>query len=376
MKKLLALLLVLALLLPLQAFAVGPDTNAKAVFLIEKDSGIILHEENAHERLEPASVTKIMTLLLIMEALDEGRLKKEDMVTVSATAAGMGGSQVFLKEGEQMSVHDMLKAIAIASGNDASVAMAEHIAGSETAFVERMNQRARELGMMDTNFANCTGLPADGHVTSAHDIGIMSRELLLYHPDIKTYTTIWMDTLRNGAFQLANTNKLIYYYSGATGLKTGSTDKALYCLSASALRDDMELIAVVLGSPTSADRFETAKALLNYGFANYTMMDVQPSEAVPPVLVKLGTVSSVQPAPAKSSRILLQKTDLSKVTTELHLSEAVEAPVEKNQILGEMIVYVDGTVYDTIPLVAPDAIPRLKVTQIFRQLVNSLFMGS
>ena len=375
MKKLLTLLLVLGLILPFPAFAAGPDTKAKAVFLMEKDSGIILHEENAHERLEPASVTKIMTLLLIMEALDEGRLKTEDMVTVSATAAGMGGSQVFLKEGEQMSVHDMLKAIAIASGNDASVAMAEHIAGSETAFVERMNQRARELGMMDTNFANCTGLPADGHVTSAHDIGIMSRELLLYHPDVKAYTTIWMDTLRNGEFQLANTNKLIYYYSGATGLKTGSTDKALYCLSASALRDDMELIAVVLGSPTSADRFETAKALLNYGFANYTMMDVQPAEAIPPVLVKLGAVSSVQPVPAKSSRILLQKTDLSKVTTELNISETVEAPVEKNQILGEMVVYVDGTVYDTIPLVAPDVIPRLKVTQIFKQLITSLFMG-
>ncbi len=376
MKKLLALLLILALILPFQTFAVGPDTKAKAVFLMEKDSGIILHEENAHECLEPASVTKIMTLLLIMEALDEGRLKKEDMVTVSATAAGMGGSQVFLKEGEQMSVHDMLKAICIASGNDASVAMAEHIAGSETAFVDRMNQRARELGMMDTTFVNCTGLPADGHVTSAHDIGIMSRELLLNHPDIKTYTTIWMDTLRNGEFQLANTNKLIYYYSGATGLKTGSTDKALYCLSASALRDDMELIAVVLGSPTSADRFESAKALLNYGFANYTMIDVQPNEAVPPVLVQLGTVSSVQPVPAKSSRILLQKTDLSKVTTELNMADAVEAPVEKNQVLGEMTVFVDGKVYDTIPLVAPDAIPRLKVGQIFQQLFSSLFLGS
>ena len=375
MKKLLTLLLVLSLILPVQILAVGPETNAKAVFLMEKESGNILLEENSHERLEPASVTKIMTLLLIMEALDDGRLKKEDMVTVSANAAGMGGSQVFLKEGEQMSVHDMLKAIAVASGNDASVAMAEHIAGSEGAFVERMNQRAKELGMMDTNFVNCTGLPADGHVTSAHDIGIMSRELLLYHPDVKTYTTIWMDTLRNGEFQLANTNKLIYYYSGATGLKTGSTDKALYCLSASALRDDMELIAVVLGSPTSADRFETAKALLNYGFANYTMLDVKPAEAIPPVLIKLGTVSSAQPIPAKSSRILLQKTDLPKVTTELNISESVEAPVEKNQILGEMTVYVDGEVYDTIPLIAPEAIPRLGVTQIFRQLVSSLLFG-
>ncbi len=376
MKKLLALLLILAVILPFQTLGVGPDTKAKAVFLMEKDSGIILHEENAHERLEPASVTKIMTLLLIMEALDDGRLKKEDMVTVSATAASMGGSQVFLKEGEQMSAHDMLKAICIASGNDASVAMAEHIAGSETAFVERMNQRALELGMMDTNFVNCTGLPADGHVTSAHDIGIMSRELLLNHPDVKTYTTIWMDTLRNGEFQLANTNKLIYYYSGATGLKTGSTDKALYCLSASAMRDDMELIAVVLGSPTSADRFESAKALLNYGFANYTMMDVKPAEAIPPVLVNLGTVCSVQPVPAKSSRILLQKTDLSKITTEINMSESVEAPVDKNQVLGEMTVFVDGKVYDTIPLVAPDGVPRLKVTQIFQQLLSSLFLGS
>jgi D-alanyl-D-alanine carboxypeptidase (penicillin-binding protein 5/6) len=341
---------------------------------MEKETGTILFEENSHQKLEPASVTKVMTMLLIMEALDEGRIKKEDMVTTSTTAAGMGGSQVFLKEGEQMSVHDMLKAIAVASGNDASVAMAEHLAGSESGFVDLMNSKAAQLGMADTHFVNCTGLPAEGHVTSAHDIALMSRELILKHPGIQEYTTIWMDTLRNGQFQLANTNKLIYYYNGATGLKTGSTDTALYCLSACAQRDGMELIAVILGSPTSADRFETAKALLNYGFATYTLLDVKPSEAVPPVLVNLGEVSSVLPVPAKSSRILLEKTKANKVTTSISVTDSVNAPVEKGQKLGEMVVYVDDQPYETIPLIAEEAIPHLTFFQIFKDFMSILFL--
>lgn len=223
-----------------------------------------------------------MTMLLIMEALEEGTITKETMVPVSATAAGMGGSQVYMKEGESFSVHDMLKAIAVASGNDACVAMAEYLAGSESTFVEKMNARAAELGMENTVFVNCTGLPAEGHHSSAYDIALMSRALIQNHPDIRTYTTIWMDTLRDGTFQLANTNKLIRFYEGATGLKTGSTDAALYCVSATAEKDGMELIAVVLGSPTSADRFETAKALLNYGFAGYSLVTVAPSEPSPP----------------------------------------------------------------------------------------------
>lgn len=377
MKKFLSFLLIMTVLfIPITGNAAGVETKAAAVILMEKETGTILYEENSHAKLEPASVTKVMTMLLIMEALDEGRISKQDMVTTSTTAAGMGGSQVFLKEGEQMSVHDMLKAIAVASGNDASVAMAEHLAGSEGAFVEKMNARAAELGMNDTTFKNCTGLPCEGHVTSAHDIALMSRELILHHPGIQEYTTIWMDTLRNGEFQLANTNKLIYYYKGATGLKTGSTDSALYCLSACAKRDDMELIAVVLGSPTSAERFETAKALLNYGFGAYTLLDIKPSEAVPPVLVNLGTNSSVQPVPAKNSRILMEKTNISKVRTSISVVENVNAPVEKGQKLGEMVVYVDDKPYETIPLVAPDAIHHLTIFQIFKNLASILFLNT
>lgn len=376
MKKILSCLLILpVLLIPITAKAATVETNAAAVILMEKETGTVLYEENSHAKREPASVTKVMTMLLIMEALDEGRISKDDMVTTSATAAGMGGSQVFLKEGEQMSVHDMLKAIAVASGNDASVAMAEHLAGSEAAFVESMNARAAQLGMADTTFVNCTGLPAEGHQTSAHDIALMSRELILHHPSIQEYTTIWMDTLRNGEFQLANTNKLIYYYKGATGLKTGSTDAALYCLSACAKRDGMELIAVVLGSPTSPARFESAKALLNYGFATYTLLDVQPSEAIPPVLVNLGTVSSLQPVPAKNSRILMEKSNTNKVSTSISVGESVNAPVEQGQKLGEMVVYVDDKPYETIPLIAPEAVPHLTLLQIFQDFMSILFLN-
>ena len=275
-----ALVAAVLLILPAAAVSGGPAVEAGSAILMEKETGTVLYEANAHDKLEPASVTKVMTLLLVMEAIDDGRLKMEDMVTVSAQAASMGGSQVYLKEGEQMTVHDMLKAVAVVSGNDAAVALAEHIAGSEEGFVERMNRRAAELGMADTTFINCTGLPAAGHLTSAYDIAVMSRALLA-HPGIREFTTIWMDSVRDGQFQLANTNKLIRFYEGATGLKTGFTDSALYCLSATAERDGMELIAVVMKCPTSEKRFEGAKALLNFGFANYTLLDVHPDPARP-----------------------------------------------------------------------------------------------
>ncbi|MCD7946612.1 MAG: D-alanyl-D-alanine carboxypeptidase [Clostridiales bacterium] len=266
--------------------------SAKAGVLMERETGTVLYEENAHEALEPASVTKVMTMLLVAEAIDSGSISLEDTVTASAYAASMGGSQVYLEEGEQMTVSEMLKAVAVASGNDAAVALAEHLRGSEEAFVAAMNQRAAELGMEDTHFCNCTGLPAEGHVTSAYDIAVMSRELLS-HEVIRDYTGIWMDTLRNGTFQLANTNKLIYYYDGATGLKTGFTQGAGFCISASAERDGMELIAVVLGSETSSDRFESAKTLLNYGFGGWTVTDVTGGVALPPVSVTLGEAESV-----------------------------------------------------------------------------------
>ena len=329
MKKLCATLLCLALcmgVLPVRA--AGPEVNARAALLMEKSTGQVLYEANAHAPLELASVTKVMTLLLIMEALDAGTITKETMVPVSATAAGMGGSQVYMEEGEEFSVHDMLKAIAVASGNDACVAMAEYLAGSESAFVEKMNARAAELGMEDTVFCNCPGLPAEGHHSSAYDIALMSRELILHHPDIRTYTTIWMDTLRDGDFQLANTNKLVRYYEGATGLKTGSTDAALYCLSATAEKEGMELIAVILGAPTSSDRFEGAKALLNYGFAAYALVPVAPSEPLTPVPVTLGTAASVQPGLAQERQLLLPKGEAGKVTTTVDLPDTLDAPVE------------------------------------------------
>ena len=358
MKKLAAALLAAALLvLPAQAVSGAPTVDAAAAVLMEKETGAILYEQNAHDKLEPASVTKVMTLLLVLEAIDDGRLALDDMVTVSAHAASMGGSQVYLKEGEQMSVDDMLKAVAVVSGNDAAVALAEHLAGSEEGFVEQMNQRAAELGMADTCFVNCTGLPAAGHLTSAHDIAVMSRALI-QHPKIRDYTTIWMDSIRGGQFQLANTNKLVRFYEGATGLKTGSTDAAGYCLSATAERDGMELIAVVLKAKTSEQRFESAKSLLNFGFANYTLTDVYPGQALPPVDVLLGEQDTVQPVLAQSSRILVDKAQLNDVTSELRLCENVEAPVEQGQVLGTITAYFNGKSYDTLDLVATCSVER------------------
>ena len=353
----------------------APAVEAAAVILMEKETGAILYEVNSHEQREPASVTKVMTMLLVMEAVDSGRLSYEDLVTVSAHAASMGGSQVYMKENEQMTVHDMLKAVAVVSANDGSVALGEHLAGSEDAFVALMNQRAAELDMNDTHFVNCTGLPVDGHVTSAHDIAVMSRELILNHPDIRQFTTIWMDTIRDGAFQLSNTNRLVRYYEGATGLKTGFTDGAHYCLSATAERDGMELIAVVMGAETSDKRFETAKSLLNFGFANYALMDVYPDQALPPMDVLLGVNDTVQPVPVRSCRILVEKADADKVTTELNLAENVEAPVEAGQKLGSMTVYVDGVEREVIDIVAESAVERLTVGKIFTRFLKTLFMA-
>ena len=382
MKRLAAALLAAALLpLPVRAAeapaanpAGAPAVDAGAAVLMEKETGTILCAQNAHDKLEPASVTKVMTLLLVLEAGDDGRLALDDMVSVSAHAASMGGSQVYLKEGEQMSVDDMLKAVAVVSGNDAAVALAEHLAGSEEAFVALMNQRAAELGMADTCFVNCTGLPAAGHLTSAHDIAVMSRELL-QHPRIRDYTTIWMDSIRGGQFQLSNTNKLVRFYEGATGLKTGSTDSAGYCLAASAEREGMELIAVVLKADTSEQRFEGAKSLLNYGFATYTLTDVYPGQALPPVDVLLGEADTVQPVLARSSRILVEKARLNDVTAQLRLCEDVEAPVEAGQKLGELTVSVGGQARESIPIVADRAVARLTIPGIFSRFLRTLFLA-
>lgn len=368
-----ALLCACALIQPAAGAAAAPEVEAGAAVLMERETGTVLYESHSHDKLEPASVTKIMTLLLVMEAIDGGTVRLEDVITVSSSAAAMGGSQVYLKEGEQMTVDELLKAVAVVSANDAAVALAEHLAGSEAAFVERMDRRAAELGMKDTNFVNCTGLPAAGHLTSAYDIALMSRALMA-HPKIRDYTTIWMDTIRGGQFQLSNTNKLVRFYSGCTGLKTGSTDSALYCLSATAEREGMELIAVVLKSPTSQKRFDGARALLDYGFANYTLLDVGPDEAIPPVEVRLGEVEQVQPILGQSGRILVEKAQLDQVTTQVRLAEDVEAPVEQGQKLGEVVVLVDGEERQVLPLVADQGVERLTIPGIFLRFMRTLLM--
>lgn len=376
MKRALPILLLISLLLPCaHAAPASLQINAASALLMEKETGTILYEHNSHEKLEPASVTKVMTMLLIMEALESGRITKEDTVSVSAYAASMGGSQVFLEEGEQMSVHELLKCIAVSSANDAAVAMAEHLAGSETAFVDKMNARANQLGMSDTHFSNCTGLPVAEHYTSAHDMALMSRQLMLHHPDIQTYTTIWMDSIRGGTFGLSNTNRLIRFYNGATGLKTGFTDAALYCLSATAERNGMELIATVMKSPTSDDRFQTAKTLLDYGFANYSLTTVHPDQALPPVDVMLGEAAQVQPRLARDCRLLLSRDSSGQVTTELSLAQDVEAPVEAGQQLGHMTVRVGDEVRDTVPIVAAEGVARLSLPGIFSQLLRRLLMA-
>ena len=359
-----------------EAAAPSPlELSAPSAVLMEKETGTILYEKEAKRQMEPASVTKVMTLLLIMEALDRGRISREDVVTVSARASGMGGSQVYLKEGEQMTVGELVKCITVVSGNDATVAMAEYLAGSESAFVQQMNQRAQELGMENTNFVNCTGLPASGHVTTAYDIALMSRELILNHPGIREYTTIWMDSIRDGAFGLTNTNRLVRFYQGATGLKTGSTDSALYCVSATAERDGMELIAVVMKSPTSAQRFEDAKALLDYGFANYTLARVYPDVPLAPVEVLLGTTAQVQPQLERECSLLVRKGEEGLISTQIQLAQDLEAPVERGQKLGQMVVTVDGEVRDTIPIVASQQVDRLTIPGIFGKMFQRLLMA-
>ena len=366
MKRILPLLLIFALLLCVPVRADELTLDAPSALLMEKATGTVLFAKDEHTPREGASVTKVMTLLLTMEAIDSGALSYDDTVTGSAHAASMGGSQIWLKEGEQMRVEDLIKAVCIVSGNDAAVALGEHLAGSEEAFVERMNARAKELGMNDTHFLNCTGLPAEGHVTSAYDIALMSRELILHHPDIRRFTTIWMDSLRGGESLLVNTNKLVRFYPGATGLKTGSTSSAKYCISATAEKDGMELIAVVLGGSTSDKRFADAKALLNYGFAAYTLLPVVPESPLPAVPVTLGARRQVQAVLPQGSVLLLEKNHTNALTQSLTLSESVEAPVEQGDTLGSLDLFTaDGTLLSSLPLLAGESVARLTWRQLF-----------
>ncbi len=370
-------LLLLAALLPLKARA-ALEVPGKSALLMDVATGTVLFEQNAHEPLAPASVTKVMTMLLIMEAIDSGCLGWQDTVTASEAAAAKGGSQIYLKAGETMTVEDMVKSIAVSSANDCACAMAEHLSGSEAAFVQQMNQRAKELGMQDTNFVNCTGLDDDPeaktHLTSAHDIAIMSRELLKNHPDIKNYTTIWMDTVRDGAFGLSNTNKLVRFYPGATGLKTGFTSAAGYCLSASAQREGLELVAVVMGCESSQSRFAACKSMLDYGFANFSLVEPQLPEATR-IPVTLGTAGFVTAVPSQQGALLIDKSQRNQINIQTELEESISAPVSKGQRLGTMTVRAGDRILAQIPLVAEQAVGRLSWLDLFLQLLRQLFMA-
>ncbi len=381
MKRVCALLLSAVLLfglLPGHAEAAEMEVNAKSAVLMDVATGTVLFEKNAHEALAPASVTKIMTMLLIMEAIDSGALGYDDMVTASEAAAAKGGSQVYLKVGEQMTVSEMLKSIAVSSANDCACAMAEHLAGSEGAFVDRMNQRAKELGMEDTHFVNCTGLDdspeAARHRTSAYDIALMSRELLGKHPDIRKYTTIWMDTIRNGAFGLSNTNKLIRFYPGATGLKTGFTSGAGYCLSATAERDGLELIAVTMGCESAKIRNAACKSMLDYGFANYAL--VSPDlEDIPSVPVILGKEKAVPLKLSGAGQLLVPKAKKAGITQSVSLEESAAAPVEKGAVLGTLTVKSGEETLLEIPLSAAKAVEKLTFGDVFLMVLKRAAMA-
>lgn len=368
--------LVLALCqIALPASAVELDVAGKSAVLMDVATGTILYESNSHERLAPASVTKVMTMLLIMEAVDSGKIALTDMVTASEAAAAKGGSQIYLKAGETMSVSDMLKSIAVSSANDCACAMAEHIAGSESAFVAMMNQRAQELGMNDTSFVNCTGLDdgtdAVNHRTSAYDIALMSRQLLKYHPLIKNYTTIWMDTVRDGRFGLANTNKLIHAYPGATGLKTGYTQQAMHCLSASAERDGVEYIAVVLHAESSKARFADAATLLNFAFANYSLYSVAANTVIPPVRVRFAETDSVQPVLSGTDAIVVRK-GMAAPQTDIALNEDLCAPLEPGAQVGTVTVTDSSGDTLILPLVVPDGAARISTAHLWLQLLRAL----
>ncbi len=376
LSSLLALVLVLTSLSPLAVLGVGfdEDIECKSAILVEQSTGRVLYEKNADEPLPPASVTKIMTLLLTFEALECGRIHLDDTVVASEYAASMGGSQVFLKAGEQMSVSDMIKSVCVASANDCAVALAEHIYSSESAFVQKMNERAAELGMSGTVFKNATGLDDTdtGHLTCARDISIMSRELMK-HKAIFDYTTIWTDTIRNGQFGLTNTNKLIRFYRGANGLKTGSTSKAKFCISATALRDGMQLIAVVMASDTAKTRNAIAQKLLDHGFSNYGIYSADAS-SLPPLAVRGSAVGEVGISHSSSS-CLLEKARIKDVTYEIELPDYVTAPLKKGERVGQIVFYCNGEKINAVDIVADCEVKRITFWQSFLILLERFLMS-
>ena len=389
MKKFLASFLILIIIMNISIISLGFDNSINnlndsntenflnlecgSAVLMEQSTGQVLYSYNAHEKLRPASVTKIMSILLIMQQIDSGKLSYTDQITCSENACSMGGSQIWLDTTETLTVDEMLKAICVASANDCVVAMAEHIAGSEEAFVQMMNDKAQKLGMNDTTFKNCHGIDEDGHVTSSYDIALMSRELMLKHPDIKKYTTIWMDSLRDGKSQLVNTNKLIRTYKGITGLKTGSTSLALYNLSATATRDDLSLIAVVMKAPSTKLRFANAKKLLDYGFNKFTFKSFGNSgDIIQSVNVNKGVNSSVNLILENSSGALIEKGKENEVSQSIEINNNIEAPVKKGDVLGKVIFSLeDGTQISSTNLIASENVDKINFKNMVKKIISS-----
>lgn len=350
------------------------ELECESAILICQDTGEVLYEHNSHEKLRPASVTKVMTILLIMEEIDAGRLSYEDKISCSENASNMGGSQIWLDPKEELTVDEMLKAICVVSANDCTVAMAEHICGSEELFVEKMNQRAKELGMNDTTFKNCHGIDEDGHETSSYDISLMSRELLMKHPNIKKYTTIWMDSLRDGKSELVNTNKLIRNYEGATGLKTGSTSLALFNLSASATRNDLSLIAVVMRAPTTKDRFSCAKKLLDYGFSNYQYKKFSTQDDfVTNINVDKGTCMEIPIRYSDTTGKVIKKQNEINIEQEIVLDNSVQAPINKGQVLGEVTFRLDGEIVGKSNLIAGEDVEKIGMFSMSKKIIKKWF---
>lgn len=348
--------------------------ESESGILIEQHSGQILFEHNSHEKLRPASVTKVMSILLIMEAIDSGTLSYTDKIPCTEAAAAMGGSQIWLDVREELTVDEMLKAICVVSANDCTVAMAEYLCGSQEAFVEKMNTKAQELGMKDTSFKNCHGLDEDGHLTSAYDIALMSRELLNKHPSITKYTTIWMDTLRDGKSQLVNTNKLIRNYKGMTGLKTGSTSLALYNLSASATRDGLSLIAVIMKGPTGAIRFSEAQKLLDYGFSNYQYKELAGKyECLKNVTVQKGTEDNLNILFDEDAGVIIKKGENKNIEQIISVPDTLIAPITKGQKVGEVSYCLDGERITTINIIAEKEIKKISLINFSSKLYKSWF---
>lgn len=375
MKKVISLCCAVFLLFGNIVYADTPqlETTAKSVILMEESTKEVLYESNPDEKLAIASVTKIMTMLLIMEAIDEGKITMEDMVPVSERAMSMGGSTMFLEAGEQLSVYEMLKGIAVASANDGCVAMGEFISGSVENFVAQMNKRAKELGMENTNFVNTNGLDEENHYSSARDVALMSAELLK-HEKIFEFTTIWTDKMHDGKFDLANTNKLIRFYSGANGLKTGSTDEALCCLSATAKREDLQLIAVVLGAPTSNDRFNDARTLLDYGFANYDVEKfAQTNQEFVRVPVKKGVINEVGAVAKEDVSLLVSKGEKGKCEEEIFVPDQIRAPIKKGDPIGKIVYSKDGEGVCEVELVAGEDVGKVSFGKYLVEIIKNIF---